>query len=103
MIASLDDLLGHKLMVLLQRVEAKDYRDIAALLRAGLNIEHGLGAASALFPTFPPADALRAMSYFEGGDLSNLFQADRELLTATAAQAREAEALSIVSRSLLPD
>jgi hypothetical protein len=34
-IASMDDLMATKLKVMLQRVEAKDYRDIAAMIRAG--------------------------------------------------------------------
>ena len=50
-LASLDDLLGHKLKVLLHRVEMKDYRDIAAMLRAGLTLVRGLGVARAIFDT----------------------------------------------------
>lgn len=103
LMASLDDLFGHKLKVLLQRVEAKDYRDLAALLRAGETIEQGLGAASALFATFPPAEALRAMSYFEGGDLGSLALPDRELLSVTAAQAGEPVSIGVVSQRLTPD
>ncbi len=37
----LNDLLGHKLKVLLQRVELKDYIDIAALLKNGADLERG--------------------------------------------------------------
>jgi hypothetical protein len=57
-LASLDYLFGHKLQVLLQRVELKDYQDIATLLRAGLLLERGIEAASSLFPKmFPGASA----------------------------------------------
>lgn len=47
--ASLLDLAGTKLKALLQRVEAKDYRDIAALLEHGIKLEDILGSARALF------------------------------------------------------
>jgi len=80
-LASLDDLFGHKLKVLLQRVEAKDYQDVAAFLRAGWSLEKGLGAAMALFKeTFPISECLKALVYFEGPDLVSLTETDREVL-----------------------
>ena len=82
LLASLDDLLGHKLKVLLQRVEAKDYRDIAAMLHAGQRLEDGLGAAVALFPNLPPCEAVRALVHFEGSDLANLTRRERNILVA---------------------
>jgi hypothetical protein len=99
-LASLDDLLGHKLKVLLQRVELKDYQDIAALIRAGLPIERGLGCASALFPNFPPADALRTLTYFEGGDLHLLPAEERTLLVRVAAGAGSPDRIEIISQDL---
>ena len=98
--ASLDDLLGHKLKVLLQRVEAKDYQDISAMLRAGMSLERGLGAASALFANFPPADAVRAMTYFEGGDLGRLGREDRVILTTAAASVGPAIDVPIIAKDL---
>jgi hypothetical protein len=84
-VASLADLLGTKLSVLLQRVEAKDYRDIAALLRHGLTLEEGLGAAVALYgSSFSPAESVRAMTYFKGGNLVSLPQDDKETLVTAA-------------------
>lgn len=47
-VASLADLLTTKLKVILERAEAKDYRDIAALLRAGADLAHGLAGARTL-------------------------------------------------------
>jgi Nucleotidyl transferase AbiEii toxin, Type IV TA system len=83
-IASLRDLLGTKLKVLLQPVEAKDYRDIAALLRCGIPLGEGLGAAQALYQAqFPPCEALRALVYFDGGDLHSLESELKTYLTAT--------------------
>lgn len=73
LLAALEDLLAHKLKVLLQRVEAKDYLDIAALLAAGLDLAGGLAAARLLFgANFQPSEALKAMTWFEGGDLAAL-------------------------------
>ena len=48
-VASLLDLFGTKLKVLLQRVAARDYLDLAAILRAGIPLQDGLGAAVALY------------------------------------------------------
>jgi predicted nucleotidyltransferase component of viral defense system len=48
-VASFADLLATKLTVVLQRVEAKDYRDVAAMMRSGLKPEFGLAAARRLF------------------------------------------------------
>lgn len=98
--ASLDDLMGHKLKVLLQRVEAKDYLDIAAMLAAGQTLEQGLGAASAMFDTFPPSEALRTLTYFEGGDLKRVEQRDRDLLTRAASQVSGVMDVAIVSHQL---
>jgi hypothetical protein len=80
-IASLDDLMAMKLATLLQRVEAKDYKDIAAMLRNGASLEHGLAGAAVLYgKQFPPSESLKAMTYFHGGDLRHLDQSDRETL-----------------------
>jgi len=82
-VASLRDLLGTKLKVLLQRVEAKDYRDIAALLRCGISLAEGLGAAQELYAEqFPPCEALKALVYFRGGDLEQLESETKTYLTA---------------------
>jgi hypothetical protein len=82
-VASFDDLLANKLKVLLQRVEAKDYSDVAALLQAGISLDHGLGGAQTLFgPSFQPAECLRALVYFSGGDLATLSDGDRATLVA---------------------
>lgn len=47
-VASLDDLMATKVKVILQRIEAKDYQDIAALLKAKVSLTKGLAAARAL-------------------------------------------------------
>ena len=84
--ASLEDLLAFKLKLVVQRVEAKDYLDVAALLRSGVPLERGLAAAEALFaPDLPPMVVLKALTYFEGGDLSSLPAEVRETLCAAVA------------------
>ena len=84
--ASLEDLLAFKLKLVVQRVEAKDYLDVAAILRSGLPLERGLAAAELLFaPDLPPMVVLKALTYFEGGDLSSLPADVRETLCAAVA------------------
>ncbi|HEY1383645.1 MAG TPA: nucleotidyl transferase AbiEii/AbiGii toxin family protein [Dongiaceae bacterium] len=86
-VAALEDLLATKLKVLLKRVEAKDYLDVAAMLDAGAELSVGL--ASARIPygeAFQPAECLKALTYFEGGDLKALRPAIRSrLINASAA------------------
>jgi predicted nucleotidyltransferase component of viral defense system len=86
-VASLMDLAGTKVKALLQRVEAKDYLDIVALLDEGLALVDILGAARALFGTaFNPLVAQKALAYFEGGDLDTLSEPARRRLIAEATQ-----------------
>ena len=85
-VASLLDLFGTKLKVLLQRVAARDYLDLAAILRAGVPLADGLGAARALFGNeFPPTEAVKALSYFDEGEAANVDAATRSYLTRQAA------------------
>jgi hypothetical protein len=85
-VASVLDLAGTKIKALLQRVEAKDYLDIVALLEHGVALDQILGAARTLFGrTFEPLVAQKALCYFEGGDLDTLAPSVRERLIAAAA------------------
>jgi len=87
--ASLADLLATRLKVILQRSEAKNYQDIAAMVRAGVRVDAGLAAAEKMFrPTFAPAESLKAMVYFQGGDWARLSAADRAILSEAARQVR---------------
>jgi hypothetical protein len=82
-VASPLDLLATKLKVLLQRAEGKDYLDVATLLAAGLGLADGLSAALALYgPSFPPEEALKALVFFNDGDLPELPNAVRRRLEA---------------------
>lgn len=88
-VASLDDLLAIKLAVLLKRVEAKDYQDIAAMLRASMRLEQGLGGAQTLYgENFSPLECVKALVFFQGGDLETLPGTDREILVDTVKNLR---------------
>ena len=85
LVASLQDLLANKVKVILQRAEAKDYRDICAMLNAGGDLAAALAAAELLFaPGFQPAESLRALTFFEDGDLPSLTDAEKRQLQRAA-------------------
>jgi hypothetical protein len=88
LVASPLDLLGTKLKVIMQRAEAKDYEDIAQLLRSGESLIQGLGAARALFGSaFAPSECLRALTFFDDGDLARVIPETRQELRNEAAKA----------------
>ncbi|OCK53735.1 nucleotidyl transferase AbiEii/AbiGii toxin family protein [Bradyrhizobium sp. LMTR 3] len=80
-VASLEDLLATKLKAILDRAEAKDYRDISAMLAAGVSLEKALGAFAVNYRR-DPALPLRALGFFKDGDLPSLPKADQDLLRA---------------------
>lgn len=80
LVASIQDLLAHKLKVLLQRVDVKDYSDIAAILKTNESLAQGLSGAKAMWPNIPIMECLRAMCYFEGADFRSLSNEDRQIL-----------------------
>jgi len=79
LVASLDDLMATKLKATLDRAEARDYRDIAQMISAGVSLSRGLGAFKQMFKG-EPSQVLRAIGYFRDGDLPSLAKADQELL-----------------------
>ena len=86
-VASLLDLFGTKLKVLLQRVAARDYLDLAAILRVGIPLQDGLGAAVALYGNeFPPTDAVKALAYYEEDVAGQVDGATRRFLTQQASR-----------------
>jgi hypothetical protein len=82
-IASLMDLAGTKVNVVQLRAEAKDYRDIDAILRDGrIDLPTALASAQALYgPQFSPQIALKALSFFDEGSLRRLAKATRDRLS----------------------
>lgn len=100
-VASLDDLMATKLKVILQRVEAKDYRDIAAMVNAGVSLAKGLAAARAMYgSSFQPSESLKALVYFEGGDLHTLSPEDKQTLIKAASAVRDLPPVRIAARDL---
>jgi hypothetical protein len=102
-VASALDLFGHKLKVLHDRAEAKDYQDIAALLAHGAPIESGLAALEALFGrSVPPALTLKALTYFD--DVNEAWRLTPPMKATIAGAVRAAPlswpAAPIVSRAL---
>lgn len=100
-VASPDDLMATKLKVLLQRVEAKDYQDIAALIKAGVSLEKGLAAARAMYGyNFQPSESLKALVYFQGGDLDSLLRPEKETLIKAVRAVRKLPTVKIVAHRL---
>lgn len=73
-IASLLDLAGTKASVLQLRAAARDYIDMDALIHlGGVSLPFSLAAAQELYgSSFNPEITLKALSYFEDGDLRKL-------------------------------
>ena len=85
-VASLLDLAGTKANVVQLRAEAKDYRDIDAILRDGrIDLPMALAAAQALYgATFNPQITLKALSHFADGNLRRLERAAKDRLARAA-------------------
>jgi hypothetical protein len=93
------DLAGTKASVVQVRPEAKDYRDIDALMAAGIDLPQGLAAAKAIYgPSFNPQITLKALSYFEDGNLAQLPDDVKERL-AGAARAVDLDRLPTIPRA----
>jgi hypothetical protein len=73
LVASLLDLAATKVKVVQDRAEAKDYLDLGRLLEAGIALHQALGAAQAVYgKAFNPLLSLKALSYFQDGDLPSV-------------------------------
>ncbi len=95
-VASLEDLGACKLAALVNRVECKDYLDIAALLRHGASLAHLLGCANAVYHgEFPVTVCLKSLVWFDEPELSALPAADREILEAAALAVDEVPAVAL--------
>lgn len=98
-VASLDDLMGTKVKVILQRVESRDYRDIVAMLNAGASLSKGLSTAKAMYgSTFQPSESMKAMVYFEGGDLTTLTMDEKKSLVKAVSEIRDLPEVEILNR-----
>ena len=85
LVASLLDIAAFKMAVLPARAEAKDYLDAHALLKHGVALSDALGAAQAVYgEQFNPMITLKALTYFNDGDLPTLPEDVRQSLRAAA-------------------
>jgi len=100
-VASFDDLMATKVKVVLQRAEAKDYRDVAAMINSGVSLTHGLAAARRLFgPNFQPGESLKALTYFGDGDLGTLTADEKNTLVDTVKAVRDLPEITVLSDKL---
>lgn len=101
-VAGLLDLAAQKVKVVQLRAEKKDYLDVCTLLRNGVTLDRALGAAQSLYPEFNPMVTLKALTFFDDGDLGNLDEASRSQLIAAATNVREVPLVPKLGKSLLP-
>lgn len=101
LVASLRDLMAFKLKVLLQRIEHRDYLDIHAMIENGCSLQDGLSSAKALFGrAFQPSEALKTLTWFEGGDLAELSAEVKTSLIQAVNAVEEIPSLPTVHASL---
>ena len=86
-IASRIDLLGTKLATVTQRIEARDYVDIAALLGSDLTINEGVAALLALYGNQASGlQSVKTIAWFKDGNLDALLpEAVKSALVRAAA------------------
>lgn len=102
-VASMHDLFAHKLKVIHDRAEGKDYQDIACMLMHGQSLAGGLAAKEALFGTAVPSIAtLKALAYFD--DISEPWRLNENMKTAISDAIKHLpdrwEQSTIVSRTI---
>ncbi len=103
LVASLQDLAATKVRVIQSRAQAKDYQDIASLLKTGISLEEMLSNAQGVYgQEFNPAITLKALAYFEDGDLPTLPNSVKKLLQENAWNVRNIPKLSSPKHSILP-
>ena len=101
-VASLLDLAGMKASVVQMRAEAKDYIDIDALLTDGrIDLPMALAAGRAIYGTeFNPQSALKALTYFDDGNLRQLPDSVKDRL-AKAVREVDLDCLPVIAASSL--
>lgn len=99
-IASLIDLAGMKVSVVQKRAEAKDYIDIDAIIQNGtIDLPMALAAGRHIYgQSFNPEITLKALSYYEDGNLKTLSSAVLDRL-AIAVKAVDLDRLPVIKRS----
>jgi hypothetical protein len=99
-VASILDLLASKLKTVQLRAQAKDYRDVLRTLEAGLSLAEGLAVAAAIYgKDFNGALSLKALTFFEDGDLPSLTRTVQKRLLEAATSVNLRELPTVVARS----
>jgi len=99
-IASPIDLLGTKLATVTQRVEARDYVDIAALLQSGLTINEGVAAMLALYgPHASGMQSVKSLTWYRDGGLDETLSEEVKSILRDAAVAFRPETKAAAKRS----
>ena len=99
-VASPIDLLGTKLATVTQRIEARDYVDIAALLQSGLTIDDGVAAMLALYgPQASGMQSVKTLTWYRDGGLDETLPPDVKHLLREAALAFRPETTAAPKRS----
>jgi len=79
------------------------YTNIAAMVKVGVSLVKGLAAAREMFEgSFQPSESLKAMIYFEGGDLHLLTPETKETLVKAVSGIRKLPQIELVARTLGP-
>lgn len=106
-VASLLDLAGAKASVVQKRAEAKDYLDIDAILTDGrIDLPTALAAARAIYGVqFAPQSTLKALCYFDDGNLQRLPDEvkNRLVKAATAVDLDQLPVIGVAGRSSQPN
>ncbi|CAK0766502.1 conserved hypothetical protein [Gammaproteobacteria bacterium] len=99
-VASLLDLAGMKASVVQMRAEMRDYIDMDALLTDGrIDLPMALAAGRAIYGTpFNPQSTLKALTYFEDGNLRRLPQSLKDRLV-NAVRAVDLDRLPVIVAS----
>jgi len=100
-VASFDDLMAIKIKAVLQRAEAKDYRDISAMINAGVSLSRGIASAHLLYgPNFQPSESLKTLVCFNDGDLKTLTADEKRTLVDAVKVVRDLPDMTLRSKSL---
>ena len=71
------------------------------MVDAGISLPHGLAAAKAIFgPNFQPSESLKALVYFEDGDLKTLTTAEKNTLVQAVKAVRDIPEVKVISKVL---
>ncbi len=101
-VAALIDIAGTKVAVLQKRAEVKDYLDMDALIRHGIELPAALAAGTVVYGrSFNPLISLKALSYFE--DVPTLPAEVRARLSAAVSSIDITTLPSLTSYAKRPD